>query len=411
MRKLFVFLFLVSLMLSCRVNERINKINFNYLYKQTIADNAPKYVLYFANDSTCRVYYKIPPGALMYKKDEDSEQYIANYSLSFKIFESYKAKNLLDSVNLNLTDTNILQQPKTIIDSIDLKKPDIEKGVLKINFHDANKQITIEDFIIMNTKKYSRYYFCVMDSSGEISFNNYKYDGAFYLKTYLDVKSLNINCYHRDFPIAKPPFADNQIKPFNYQPDNVKSVNFKDGKTEAIRLDDAGFYHFQTDTSNREGIAIFKFHEGFPLLTSTEQLLMPLRYITTSKEFQAIENSENLKKGIDEFWLTLAGNPVRAKAMIQEYYSRFEEANMLFTSYTEGWRTDRGMIYIIFGMPKAVFKDVEIEEWIYGETFHPKAINFYFMKVINPFTDDDYYLQRSSSYKDPWYMAVDRIRR
>ena len=39
----------------------------------------------------------------------------------------------------------------------------------------------------------------------------------------------------------------------------------------------------------------------------------------------------------------------RAKELIKNYYGRLQHANLFFTSYLEGWKTDRGMIFMIFG--------------------------------------------------------------
>ena len=40
----------------------------------------------------------------------------------------------------------------------------------------------------------------------------------------------------------------------------------------------------------------------------------------------------------------------------------FSSVTSLFTSYKQGWKTDKGMIYIIFGAPDEVLKDGEREE-------------------------------------------------
>jgi hypothetical protein len=39
---------------------------------------------------------------------------------------------------------------------------------------------------------------------------------------------------------------------------------------------------------------------------------------------------------------------------MEEYYRRIEFANTNFTSYIEGWRTDRGMVYITLGPPNDI---------------------------------------------------------
>ena len=72
------------------------------------------------------------------------------------------------------------------------------------------------------------------------------------------------------------------------------------------------------------------------------------------------------EKAFEQFWLKMAGTKERAKYVIAEYYKRVEKANVLFTSYKEGWKTDRGMLTIVMGMPNTVYKTTRGETWIYG---------------------------------------------
>ena len=122
--------------------------------------------------------------------------------------------------------------------------------------------------------------------------------------------------------------------------------------------------------------------------------------------------SKNIKKEIDKFWIKNAGNPDRARVIIRKYYNRVQDANAMFTSYHEGWKTDRGMIYIVYGPPNVVYRSSHHETWIYGEVGNMLSVNFKFLKVKNPFTDNDYSLtDKSPIYKDGWYNAIDTWRR
>ena len=121
------------------------------------------------------------------------------------------------------------------------------------------------------------------------------------------------------------------------------------------------------------------------------------------------ETSEQ-KTMLDSFLVNLTNNKNRAKEVVKNYFSRVQNANLLFTSYQEGWKTDRGMIYIIFGPPNNVYRSSFSESWIYGEENNFNAINFNFSKVDNPFSENDYSLNRSSIYKGSFYKAVDTWR-
>ena len=136
-------------------------------------------------------------------------------------------------------------------------------------------------------------------------------------------------------------------------------------------------------------------------------MILATRYIMAKKEFDICMSSPDKKLAIDKFWLDIGGSSERAKELIRKYYGRVQEANKLFTSYQEGWKTDRGMIYVVFGAPNKVSKRKNGEVWTYGESGNPNAVFFQFIKVINPFTDNDYTLERNESFKMPWYQAVD----
>jgi len=183
------------------------------------------------------------------------------------------------------------------------------------------------------------------------------------------------------------------------------------GQTDWIRLAGPGFYHFRQDTISRDGVTIFLYPEGFPEVTTAGQLRYPLRYITTRKEYDTLTESENVKAAVDAFWLKTARTPDRAQLLFKKYYSNVEDANRWFTSYQEGWKTDRGLIYIIFGKPGYVYRGEGFEEWIYGEPQNRNSLTFTFVKVINPFTDNDYMLLRSPTLKEPWFVTVQSWRR
>ena len=57
----------------------------------------------------------------------------------------------------------------------------------------------------------------------------------------------------------------------------------------------------------------------------------------------------------DEYWKRLDPTPstVRNEAF-DEFYDRIEQANRRFKSYTEGWLTDMGRIFVIYGEPSQV---------------------------------------------------------
>jgi GWxTD domain-containing protein len=264
-----------------------------------------------------------------------------------------------------------------------------------------------------NSSGFSADNFLLKDSEGEMLFRNYVFENeSFYLElSEQDAEKVYVRYYYREFPLALPPFIEETQTSFNFRADSNFVIEANMGKTETIRLQREGFYHFQTDTSQRAGYTIFRFARGFPEITTTEQMMEPLRYITTKSEYDAIVQAPDQKLALDNFWLNNAGNPARARSMIQKYYGRVVDANKFFTSYLEGWKTDRGLIYIVYGPPRIVYRGKNLEEWLYGEKGNKNSIRFQFVKVVNPFTENDYSLIKSPGFKEQWYNIVNSWRR
>lgn len=82
-----------------------------------------------------------------------------------------------------------------------------------------------------------------------------------------------------------------------------------------------------------------------------------LAYITTRKEINRISKGdrEEMKNKFLEFWKSKDPTPGTEKnELMIEYYRRVYYANRNFSEGMEGWKTDRGRIYIIYGPPDHV---------------------------------------------------------
>ena len=90
---------------------------------------------------------------------------------------------------------------------------------------------------------------------------------------------------------------------------------------------------------------------------------------------------------------------------MRNYFKRVEWANYYFTSYKEGWKTDRGMIYILFGLPEELFKFNDREVWNYKSP--SLKVSFTFVKSSTLFDPDNYVLIREKKFQETWYEKVD----
>lgn len=149
---------------------------------------------------------------------------------------------------------------------------------------------------------------------------------------------------------------------------------------------------------------------SFPELTSAQDLIAPTRYIASRSEYARMSSAEHPKKALDEFWLNCNASPESARNLLQTYYSRVEEANHAFSGLVEGWKTDRGMVHIVFGIPQRVRKDSWNEYWIYGEEGTANALTFHFRRRSFMLDDNCFELDRSMQFRSVWDRGISNWR-
>ncbi|NJN28028.1 MAG: GWxTD domain-containing protein [Cyclobacteriaceae bacterium] len=176
---------------------------------------------------------------------------------------------------------------------------------------------------------------------------------------------------------------------------------------EPIALNKIGLYFFQKDSSSANGVALRVQDAYFPLVKTTEKVLEPLIYISTRTETDKIRNAENPRQAFEQYWLDLMKIPSLATSTVSDFYTRVEGANYLFTNFKEGWKSDMGMIYIVYGPPSEVYKSEEIIDWVYTGDLRMPTVRFSFYKVKNLFTDQHYSLLRKKTYDKNWFKSVE----
>lgn len=216
-----------------------------------------------------------------------------------------------------------------------------------------------------------------------------------------------IHYYNSFYSAATPPMSSTQL---STDPRLSIDTTFLVYANEKFTLEKEGMYFFENDTSNLHGSVFCVLDKPYPRYTSIEELIEPIRYITTTSEFEQLKASPN-KAIFEKVWLEITQDSERAKQIIQNYYKRVTIANQLFTTFKEGWKTDRGMVYIVFGSPTEVFKYGNKEEWIYAGTRQQSKLKFTFVKVDNVFTEKLYRLVRKKEYSTPWMNKVDLWRK
>ncbi len=222
-----------------------------------------------------------------------------------------------------------------------------------------------------------------------------------------DTTALYFYKYQTNFKMSVPPFVDpeqNANKALSI--DSVFAYN----QTDSLELSE-GLYFVQSDTSGANGYGFLTEDRYFPKYATLDKLIDPLTYITTRSEQLQFEAAKKNKEDFERVWLDIAKSPERGKMVIKYFYRRVAEANIFFTSFKQGWKTDMGMIYIIFGRPDQVYRDGQKEEWVYGPQYGLEQLKFSFVRIDNIFTKNHFVLVRHPKYKNPWMLMVDNWRK
>jgi GWxTD domain-containing protein len=218
-------------------------------------------------------------------------------------------------------------------------------------------------------------------------------------------KSLHVSYYNDPFPAGAPAFSTAQARVAKIiKPDSMFVVE----TSSNIMFTKKGLYLAQVDTASAQGLA-FRVEEDYPKLGKLESLAGPLLYVCTKQEFEKVSLAGNDKKKFDQVILSITGNTERARIFIRNYYKRVELANLHFSSYKEGWKTDRGMIYIVFGAPEEVYLFEDREIWEYKNDY--AKLRFQFVKSATVFDPDNYVLIRDKKFADTWYKMIDLWRK
>ncbi len=205
--------------------------------------------------------------------------------------------------------------------------------------------------------------------------------------------------YQEKFGMADPPMAD--MKPLAPQVDMDTSFVFGD----SIQFRENHFYVVSKDSLATVGVTMLRVPPYFPEYRQLMELVESMLYLTSEQEKKAMIKSRNPKQSFDSFWMNTYSTKGRARSAIRNYYDWIEKVNVLFTDFKPGWKTDRGMMYLVFGVPDEVYRTGSSEEWYYDD-----GSAFEFTIISTFFAPRTYTLRRSKDFEEQWYNKIATLR-
>lgn len=321
---------------------------------------------------------------------------VHNYKLSLRVYTNYdKNPELIWTSEPDFRDsmTQVIHKVK-----IDVTIPQFALDIRVVN---SNQQILFHDIAYLQGLSSISEILYLTDENGTPILDNYlKAEQSFKLTHNSDsILKFYIKYYEESFNPAPPPQSQNSG--FFNAANKTYNQLFVVNRGRELKLSEEGLYFIQTDTASNKGIYINYFGPDYPSMTRLGDLVLATRYITTDTEYNKMRNAANIKVAFDEYWLARNKKETEAKRLISLYYNRMMEANRLFPTTKEGWKTDMGMIFTVFGRPDIIRRYSDKVVWYYSQTPGRYPVEFVFAQFTG-----QYILERSGNLKEPWSAEI-----
>ncbi|MEW5993753.1 MAG: GWxTD domain-containing protein [Candidatus Zixiibacteriota bacterium] len=168
-----------------------------------------------------------------------------------------------------------------------------------------------------------------------------------------------------------------------------------------------GAYELEIILRGRRNKKLDERHKPFHVAWTAEALVThhyetavdQLEYIATGEEteqLRKLKTTEERKEGFEEFWKNHDPTPETPENELRsEFYERVSVANRRFSVYNrEGWRTDRGRIYIQYGEPDQIDdQPVALGGRPYQRWYYYRYGAYRVFTFVDEYEDGDYRLQ------------------
>jgi GWxTD domain-containing protein len=415
---LVIALIIVSIS-SCRTTRpTVDSKDLSYLYNPTKNPINPRYNIVNQSDESSVLSIKFFDTDLFFSEANPQGVPTAMLLVTVKLYNISQGRLLADTAVYNI---NIVRQTgrQEYVYSIPLSVNKGTEYIAEVRILDRLRLKVVQSFVPFNTlSEYNKYNF---KARGHFEKNELfnpvlhvnEYVNLLYTRGPLD--SIYI-AYYKPFRILPdPPSLLLPEKILDYEPERVVALPYSD--TMPMMFPREGIYFCSVKRDINEGFTFFNMGNTFPNMNSPEVMIEPLGYLASQDEMEEMRSAEKKKMALDDFWVKCGGNVEKARELIRIYYTRVLYANYYFTSYKEGWRTERGMIYIMYGPPDKVYKTSDGESWGYKQpvvksswggryTVSDDYLFFNFKKRESQYSDNDYYLSRNETLVTYWDKAV-----
>ena len=371
------------------------------LYNPSRLSLHPDFSIYHENDNYSVLYIRAYPSELRFDEANEDAEYRALFQVKYELNaldeKSGVEQAIVDSASVVYKLRRQDQASPAFFASLTIPVRQGNRYLLRVETRDLNRgSMGIEYLYVDKKDPNSAQNFKVVSSfSGYPKFMHFFLTGEKFHVVYRDrnVDSIYVDYFRLVNELPRPPVTATADYTMNYTPDTSLVFPMIDTVDYDLRME--GMYLVKVDKEQEVGMTLFNFGGSFPEIKSPRELMEPLFYLATLAEYRDLRNESNRKLAVDNFWLKMGNSVEKSRELIRIYYNRVVYSNLYFTSNKEGWKTDQGMIFILFGPPNRIQMTGDGEAWYYFARRKGNIVEFRFKREQDAFSDQNMIWQKT----------------
>lgn len=333
---------------------------------------------------------------------------ITDYRMSYDVRASYIDEKTVNS-SVSLDSSNVIDVGfRQNVYSFEFTKESTD-NLLVVDFYNSVRDKHFYLDIPLKLKEWQPTPYLLFEAEKEIPyFANYinKDYPVRVVNVFGGSASYQINGTNSSNAVAMPPFDESEMAVASDIPlDTLYGVR----NGEEFRFYNSGYHTIKSSENNSDQFGVLVTDEVHPYFNNFRDLMTPLVYVSTNDEYKNMVAASNSREAFESFVNnSISSNERVAKDFIKYYYRRVRRSARLFSNNQEGWKTDRGMIYQVFGNPAQVFRNESTELWVY-----PSSTGGRLRYIFDIIVEDGivkYKLIRAKRYRENWMRAVTQWR-
>ena len=369
------------------------------------------YSIYHESERYSVLYIRAYPKELRFNQANEDSEHRAMLGIKYQLIQLDEPDiegTVVDSASVSYKLLERDEKRPAFFASLSIPVRQGMRYLLRLQAQDLNLgSIGLEYLYVDKTGPYGAQNFKVVSLfSGYPKFMRFFLPGEKFNVRYRDpsMDSIYVDYFMQESELPRPPITASADYTMNYTPDT--SFIFPLVDTAHYNLRREGMYLVRVVEGQEEGLTLFNFGGSFPEVKSPKELMEPLFYLTTLAEYRDLRTQSNRKLAVDNYWLKLGNSVEKSRELIRIYYNRVVYSNLYFTSNKEGWKTDQGMIFILFGPPSRIQMTGNGERWYYFARKRGKTVEFRFDRQPDAFSHQHMVWAKTTDSQMYWNEAV-----